>query len=614
MTNSQSLAHIMARQFCKLQASQASQPPAGPMPMQVQSHSVTTPLNVEAWCRALRTHPDRQWVDCLLNGMQEGFRIGLHPAATCSSTHRNLPSSQDHQAIVSAFLQDQVQSGYMLGPYSPDSCPSVICSSLGVVPKSSPGKFRIIVDLSSPKGHSINDNLCRHLTHVAYSSVEDATMLMHALGPGTMLAKIDIQSAYRIIPIHPSERPFLGMLWHNQVFIDCQLPFGLASAPAIFSALAEALEWILRQRGIRGIIHYLDDFLLLGQPDSDECTYALIQTRQVCKEFGVPWAEGKVEGPTSALTFLGITLCSQPLLVSLPQEKLVNLRTRLLGFLSSKCVRDKVALESLVGHLVHATKVFPLGKAYLTGLFHLLNTLSPGQTRRLNLATRADLAWWHQLCSTWSGVSVHQFLLLGSPDKHLFTDASGSWGCGAWSLPHWFQVQWPSSHCLHSIALKELVPVVIAACLWGQSWSGLFIMCHSDNMAVVSQVNSPHSQDPTACDMLRCLAICQAHFDFRLRTCHIAGSSNIGADDLSRNRAQAFLGRFSQASRFPTQVSPDLFLLLCQEPADWTSVTWRQKFNTFWRQAWQNLPGRSTGLVGKDTSPSRKPSLFPPSQ
>ena len=130
--------------------------------------------------------------------------------------------------------------------------------------------------------------------------------------------------------------------------------------------------------------------------------------------------------------------------------------------------------------------------------------------------------------------------------------------------------------------------MVIAACLWRQSWSGLFIMCHSDNMAVVSQVNSLHSQDPTACNMLRCLAICQAHFDFRL--CAIAGSNNIGADDLSRNHAQAFLGHFSQASCSSTQVNPDLFLLLCQEPADWTLVNWRQKFNTFWRQAWQSLP------------------------
>ena len=190
MTNSQSLAHIMARQFCKLQASQASQ----------------------AWRRALLTHPDRKWVDSLLTGMQEGFWIGLHPAAHCSSAHRNLLSSQDHQAIVSAFLQEQVQSGYILGPYSPDLCPGVICSSLGVVPKSSPGKFRIIVDLSSPKGHSINNNLCRHLTRVAYSSVEDATMLMQALGPGTMLAKINIRNACHIIPIHPLERPFLGML------------------------------------------------------------------------------------------------------------------------------------------------------------------------------------------------------------------------------------------------------------------------------------------------------------------------------------------------------------------------------------------------------------------
>ena len=95
---------------------------------------------------------------------------------------------------------------------------------MGAVSKRTSGAFRVIVDLSSPIGSSVNDNLCRHLTHVAYSSVEDAVLAMHSLGPNTELAKIDVRSAYRIIPIHLSERVYLG-----GIFIDCQLPFGLRS-------------------------------------------------------------------------------------------------------------------------------------------------------------------------------------------------------------------------------------------------------------------------------------------------------------------------------------------------------------------------------------------------
>ena len=84
----------------------------------------------------------------------------------------------------------------MLDPFHPKDCQGVILSSLGAIPKSTPGKFRVIVDLSSPRGYSVNDNLWRNLTHVAYSSVEDAALAIHMLGRGTQLAKIDIQSAY----------------------------------------------------------------------------------------------------------------------------------------------------------------------------------------------------------------------------------------------------------------------------------------------------------------------------------------------------------------------------------------------------------------------------------
>ena len=117
----------------------------------------------------------------------------------------------------------------------------------------------------------------------------------------------------------------------------------------------------------------------------------------------------------------------------------------------------------------------------------------------------------------------------------------------------------------------------------------------------VSQINSLLSQDPVASNMLHCLAYFQAHFDFWLRAVHISGIRNIGVDDQSRNRA-AFLGRFSQTSSFPTQVNEELLCLLCQKPADWTSVSWRERSTSFWKQPWQSLPSGSTGQAGSGTS------------
>lgn len=51
------------------------------------------------------------------------------------------------------------------------------------------------------------------------------------------MAKMDIKQAYRIVPVHPEDRRLLGMQWQDKVYVDKVLPFGLRSAPLIFSAV-----------------------------------------------------------------------------------------------------------------------------------------------------------------------------------------------------------------------------------------------------------------------------------------------------------------------------------------------------------------------------------------
>ena len=97
--------------------------------------------------------------------------------------------------------------------------------------------------------------------------MEDAAHLMQHFGTNVLMAKIEgVKEAYRIIPFHPDDCPFLGLHWKGQVHINYLLPFGLASAPAIFSAVGEVLKWALQQRGVRATVHYLDEFLFVGSP------------------------------------------------------------------------------------------------------------------------------------------------------------------------------------------------------------------------------------------------------------------------------------------------------------------------------------------------------------
>jgi len=91
--------------------------------------------------------------------------------------------------------------------------------------------------------------------------------MLHRKWQHTWMAKIDVQQAYRNVPIHPQDRWLLGILWEGKFFIDVTIPFGLCSAPKIFTALADAVEWVLREGGVWFVIHYLDDFLLVGSTD-----------------------------------------------------------------------------------------------------------------------------------------------------------------------------------------------------------------------------------------------------------------------------------------------------------------------------------------------------------
>ena len=72
--------------------------------------------------------------------------------------------------------------------------------------------------------------------------------------------KIDIKPAYHMLPVHPDNCWLLGMQWEGALFIETALPFGLRLVPKLYTAIVDALEWILEQEGVRPIMHYLDDF------------------------------------------------------------------------------------------------------------------------------------------------------------------------------------------------------------------------------------------------------------------------------------------------------------------------------------------------------------------
>lgn len=107
-------------------------------------------------------------------------------------------------------------------------------------------------------------------------------------------------------------------------------------------------------------------------------------------------------------------------------------------------------------------------------------TVSPYHHVHLNTSARVDLLWWEHFLHQWIGSMFYRQPAV--PTVHIFTDASGSYGAdGVWTPLSFFQVQWLSLWNATDIVIKELVPVVMAAALWGGHW----YRSHVDNEAVV---------------------------------------------------------------------------------------------------------------------------------
>ena len=134
----------------------------------------------------------------------------------------------------------------------------------------------------------------------------------------------------------------------------------------------------------------------------------------------------------------------------------------------------------------------------------------------------------------WNGRAV--IIPKGPPEITITSDASGTWGCGAWCENRWFQLQWTDEMLGKHISVKELIPVIIATLVWGQCINGKRVLCNCDNSAVVTVLNTRYSKDKDLMQLLCRLFFIEACYQFHLTARRLPGTLNDCADDLSRNR------------------------------------------------------------------------------
>ena len=428
------------------------------------------------------------------------------------------------------------------------------------MPKSNPGEFRLIFDLSYPQGASINSGISREDASVSYTKFDEVVTMVRHEGPGSFLVKVDIKSAFRLLPIHPQDFPLLGMEFQGKFFIDKCLPFGLSVSCALFEKFSCFLEWHIRNAtDSEMLIHYLDDFCGC-QKDFKKAELLLKIILSSFETLGVPIAQEKVEGPVTCLKFLGLEVDTVDMQVRIPQDKLKDLRDTIAWVISRADKKITLKeLQSLIGKLNFACRAIIPGRAFCRRLIDAtIGVKKSFHKIRVSRNMVKDLLTWQSFINNHNGDSM--MLDENREILDLYTDASGSKGFGAYFEGHWTMGVWPEKikAIKTDIMYKELFPIVLSLLLWGQKFRNSRIVFHCDNESVVAIINKQSTPHKLSMGLVRVLVYFCLKNNIVFKARHIPGKVNDIADALSRLQLNRFRRLVPQADKDMTIIPTEI--------------------------------------------------------
>ena len=164
----------------------------------------------------LAQHPDRDLVEFILNGFTFGFDIGYCGSVTTGQS-KNLQSARNNPQAVKESIQRELVRGHTSGPFDSPPYPVLHCSPLGAVPKKD-NTYRLILDLSSPRGSSINAGISRSDYSVRYSSFDEAVNLVAQFSQQLLFSKVRYQTCLQTVPCSSRRLVFVGSFIQRAIF------------------------------------------------------------------------------------------------------------------------------------------------------------------------------------------------------------------------------------------------------------------------------------------------------------------------------------------------------------------------------------------------------------
>ena len=396
-------------------------------------------------------------------------------------------------------------------------------SRVFLVPKKN-GKMRLVIDLSM-----LNEWLA-----CPTFKMDHAQVVRDALAPDMWATSIDLSDAYLHIPIHEAFWKYLVFQVGDRLYQFMVLPFGLNTAPRVFSEVMKVIKRWARLLGML-LFQYLDDWLQLNL-----CRRSLAhQTSlllQKCEELGLLVNLEKSETvPLQEIVFLGDLLDFSTGFIFPTQERFASIRDKILKVTRHESASLKL-LQSLMGSIASTEKIVPFGRFHARSLQLLINQnisrAAPQSARiTLSLPVLQDLQWWSIEDHVFRGLAMSTVI----PDLQVQTDASTS-GWGVSFQGSVLSGTWSQQETSLHINVLEMKAVLLACQRLLYHFRHKCVLFLIDNQTVVSylskQGGGTRSQQLMAVTR-QVLTLAEQEL-ILIKAQHIKGQLNVVADLASR--------------------------------------------------------------------------------
>lgn len=349
-------------------------------------------------------------------------------------------------------------------------------SSVFLVPKPN-GDKRFILNLK---------NLNNFIKSVHFK-MEDLRTAIKLISPGFYLATIDLQDAYFLVPIHPNHKKYLRFEFQHRVYEFNCLPFGLSSAPLVFTKIMKPVMEHLRLHGYISTI-YLDDILLIGRSYT-ECVENVNVTRQLLNNLGflINLKKSSME-PKTSCKFLGFILDTKQFCVKLPQEKRKRIKKEIETIRNTKSCKIRV-FAKFIGLLISVCPAIEYGWLH-TKIFErekFINLLKHNDYEKFMILNKElineDLDWWYyNIDQSISPIrnNIYEF--------EFFSDASKT-GWGASFNNEKIHGFWTEDEKHYHINILEMLAAFFALKTFATNVYNTQILLRIDNTTAISCIN-----------------------------------------------------------------------------------------------------------------------------